>query len=84
MHAGRKGTTTMALSLLARHAKEMWEIQNPKLVRELKRQGVLDEYLEKAADLASEVMAELIAGGASYDQAMELVAREYLPLPPRS
>jgi hypothetical protein len=29
-------------------------------------------------------MAELIAGGASYDQAMELVAREYLALPPAS
>jgi hypothetical protein len=42
----------MALSLLARHAKEMWEIQNPKLVRQLKREGVLDEYLERAADLA--------------------------------
>ena len=72
----------MPLSAWARDAKEMWEIQNPKLVRELKRQGVLDEYLEKAADRAAEVLAELVDGGASYDQAWELVAREYLALPP--
>jgi hypothetical protein len=73
----------VGLSRWARDAKEMWEIQNPKLVRALKRQGVLDEYLEKAADRASEVLAELIDGGASYDQAMEIVVREYLALPPR-
>jgi hypothetical protein len=73
----------MPLSAWARDAKEMWEIQNPKLVRELTRQGVLDEYLERAADRASEVLAELIDDGASYDQAMEIVVREYLALPPR-
>ena len=36
---------------------------------------MLDQYLERATDRAAEVLAELLDGGASYDQAWELVVR---------
>ena len=60
----------------ARLALEQWSEARPKMVRQLRQQGTLELYLQRASDQAAEVLASLTSSGVPHDQAWELVSRE--------
>ncbi len=62
-------------------ALEQWSEARPKLVQQLRAQGTLKLYLQRASDRTSEVLGDLVDGGASWDQAWEKASREELFLP---
>ena len=71
------------LDHFGRLARESLEASRPKLYRELEATGKLGSFLYQLQEMAKNVFAEAIEGGASHGQALEL-AYHQLALPSES
>jgi len=65
-------------------AKQHWEKNLPKKVKELKASGMYEKELERVGEQASEELAFRVQRGEQYQAAREDVEREYLFLPPET
>ena len=80
------------LTQYGRMAEKHWREHRPQTVRELERQGLLQQMLREAEDQTKDELAtlrsQLIKQGATpqqaHDQAWELVREKYILLPPEA
>ena len=65
-------------------AKQHWEKYLPGMVQALKEEGTYEEELDRAAQQASEELAQHVNAGAQLEAAKEIVLKEYILLPPET
>ena len=62
-------------------AKEHWKRLRPRMYRELKKSGNLEQALQHAQERSSSEMSDLLEKGFQEHEAWELVAPRYVALP---
>ena len=63
-------------------ARKHWEKHLPGFVKELKKEGMYEKEVKRAARQASEELAHLVKDGAQVEAAKEIVLKEYILLDP--
>ncbi len=72
--------SAMPLGRFAQIAHDHLKEHRPKMYRELKASGQLEEFLKERAEAAGSLLSDLIGQGAAHDAAWEEASRElYLP-----
>jgi hypothetical protein len=62
-------------------ALESWSLSRPKMVKALKKAGMLEEALEKAEDLAGDLISALVSRGVPFELARERGLGRFIYLP---
>ena len=67
-----------------RMAQRHWKKYLPNLTAALTKEGTFDQETERAAQQASEELANMVNRGAQLEAAKEIVLKEYILLPPET
>ena len=63
-------------------ALESWSLSRPKMVKALKKAGMLEEALQMAEDLAGDLISDLVSRGIPFELARERGLGRFIYLPP--
>lgn len=74
----------LVLDNLEMKASKHWKKYLPALTEALEKEGIFQEEIKRAAEMARKELSVLVSRGAQIEAAKEIVMQEYILLPPET